>query len=210
VLDSGTFAYTKAERIIKTRAILLNISQTGTEATVNSGSSQERLDVQIRWLIRRDMVDVLRIERAAFHTPWTEEDFLACLRQRNCIGMVAECNHEILGFMIYELHKSRLHILNFAVSESARRQSVGSQMVLRLVDKLSQQRRNEILLEVREGNLAAQLFFKEQGFRAVRVLRRHFDDTQEDAYIMQFRLDAMSDELSPFAPRNRISEYDAA
>jgi len=177
---------------------------------VKPNSSNHQLDVQIRWLIRRDMTDVLNIEQSSFKTPWTDEDFLCCLRQRNCIGMVAEHDHEIMGFMIYELHKTRLHILNFAVSENARRNGVGNQMVLRLVDKLSQQRRNEILLEVREGNLDAQLFFKQQGFKAINVLRRHYDDTDEDAYIMQFRLDASEEAASPFAPRNRISEFGAA
>ncbi len=173
-------------------------------------TSKQQLHVQIRWLIRRDMSDVLKIERESFEFPWTDEDFLCCLRQRNCIGMVAEYDHQIVGFMVYELHKSRLHILNFAVAEEFRRMGVGSQMVLRLIDKLSQQRRNEILLEVRERNLAAQLFFKTQTFRAVTVLRCHYDDTEEDAYIMRFRLDATHDVASPFAPRNRISEYDAA
>lgn len=173
-------------------------------------SSKQRLDVQIRWLIRRDMPEVLRIEQLSFATPWTDEEFLACLRQRNCIGMVAEHEHRIVGFMIYELHKSQLHILNFAVCPEFRHLGIGGQMVTRLIDKLSQQRRNEILLEVRERNLDAQLFFKQQGFRAISVLRRHFDDTDEDAYIMQFRLDAVDETAMQFSPRNRISEYDAA
>ena len=174
-------------------------------------SRAERVKVQIRWLIRRDMPEVLEIEQEGFEFAWTEEDFLCCLRQRNCIGMVAEHEHEIVGFMIYELHKSKLIILNFAVAASGRRHGVGAQMVTKLIDKLSQQRRKEILLEVRESNLAAQLFFKNQGFRAVQVLRGHYDDTAEDAYMMRYRL-YEADELHPkFAPRNRISEhYDAA
>jgi ribosomal-protein-alanine N-acetyltransferase len=181
------------------------------EANVSAiPSLRQPLDVQIRWLIRRDMAEVLRIEQQSFEHPWTEENFLCCLRQRNCIGMVAEYDHEIVGFMIYELHKSRLHILNFAVDREFRRRSVGSQMVLRLIDKLSQQRRSEILLEVRERNLDGQLFFRGQGFRAITVLRGHYDDTEEDAYLMRFRLDATHDAASPFAPTNRISEYDAA
>lgn len=176
------------------------------EALVSSGSSpNQRLDVQIRWLIRRDMAEVLRIEQASAKNPWNDEDFLCCLRQRNCIGMVAEHNHRIVGFMIYELHKSRLHILNFAVAPEARRSGIGSQMVLRLIDKLSQQRRSEILIEIREGDLDAQLFFKEQNFKAVCVLRRHFDDTEEDAYIMQFRLNAIAEEAA-YMPHNRITE----
>jgi ribosomal-protein-alanine N-acetyltransferase len=164
---------------------------------------------QIRWLIRRDMDEVLAIERSSFQFPWTEEEFLCCLRQRNCIGTVAELDHKIVGFMIYELHKSMLRILNFAVAPEVRRNGIGRQMVQRLVDKLSQQRRREIVLEVRETNVPAQLFFANNGFRAVTVLRKHYDDTCEDAYYMRY---CLTDEeaVIPFVNHNRISEYDAA
>ena len=172
---------------------------------------RQEVAVQIRWLIRRDMADVLAIEQASFEYAWTEEDFLCCLRQRNCIGMVAERDGRIVGFMIYELHKARLRLLNFAVARDARRRHVGAQMIRRLIDKLSQQRRREIVLEVRETNLAAQLFFKGMGFVALGVLRDRYDDTTEDAYYMQFRLDTSEQILSPFAAHNRISQYyDAA
>jgi ribosomal-protein-alanine N-acetyltransferase len=60
-------------------------------------------------------------------------------------------------------------------------------MVAKLIGKLSSQRRSRITLEVRETNLAAQLFFRSQAFRAVSVLRRYYDDTPEDAYLMQYR-----------------------
>ena len=148
--------------------------------------NQSKLRVHIRWMIRRDMQEVLAIERESFEFPWFEEDFIRCLRQRNCIGMVAEHGERVVGFMIYELHKSRLHILNFAVASNVRRQSVGRQMVEKLVSKLSSQRRTRISLEVRETNLPAQLFFKHSGFRATSVLRAYYDDSPEDAYVMQF------------------------
>lgn len=162
---------------------------------------------QIRWLIRRDMEEVLKIERGSFEFPWTEEEFLCCLRQRNCIGTVAELDHQIVGFMIYELHQSMLRILNFAVAPEMRRKGVGHQMVQRLIDKLSQQRRREIVLEVRETNLDAQLFFSSSGFRALSVLRNHYDDTLEDAYYMRYSLNKSQDR---FMRGNRLSEYDDA
>jgi ribosomal-protein-alanine N-acetyltransferase len=80
-----------------------------------------------------------------------------------------------------------LHVLNFAVAAEYRRRGVGSRMTAKLIGKLSAQRRTRILLEVRETNLAAQLFFRKQGFRAVSVLRDFYDDTTEDAYVMQYR-----------------------
>ena len=82
--------------------------------------------------------------------------------------------------------------------------------VAKLIDKLSQQRRQEILLEVRESNLEAQLFFKAQDFRAVRVLRTHYDDTTEDAYVMRYRLYETAADTVSFQPQNRIDFYNDA
>jgi [ribosomal protein S18]-alanine N-acetyltransferase len=152
---------------------------------------KQAFKVHIRWMIRRDMPEVLAIESEGFEFPWCEDDFLRCLRQRNCIGMVAEHDDQIVGFMIYELHKQRLHVLNFAVAARFRRTGVASQMATKLIAKLSTQRRSRILLEVRETNLAAQLFFRSAGFRAVSVLRSFYEDTPEDAYLMQYRYRAV-------------------
>jgi ribosomal-protein-alanine N-acetyltransferase len=149
--------------------------------------AKQQLRVHIRWMIRRDMDDALDIENESFEFPWSADDFTRCLRQRNCIGMVAEHDDRIVGFMVYELHKTRLHVLNFAVARDFRRLGVGTQMLQKLVGKLSQQRRSRILLEVRETNLPAQLFFRRCGFRAVSVLRDFYEDTTEDAYLMQYR-----------------------
>jgi [ribosomal protein S18]-alanine N-acetyltransferase len=169
--------------------------------------SEPELKIQIRWLIRRDMHDVLTIERASFDHPWTEEDFLCCLRQRNCIGMVAEMDDQVVGFMIYELHKNKLHILNFAVHPSWRRASVGTQMVGKLISKLSSHRRTRITLEVRETNLTAQLFFRKQEFRAVRVLRAFYEDSGEDAFLMEYRFgDDTGEDIMESV--NRIAQYE--
>ena len=140
------------------------------------------LHVHIRWMIRRDMPEVLAIEGACFDFPWLEEDFIRCLRQRNCLGMVAEHDERVVGFMVYELNKTRIHVLNFAVAANDRRCGVGAQMVAKLIGKLSVQRRSLLVVEVKETNLAAQLFFRAQGFRAVAVLRGYYDDSPEDAY----------------------------
>jgi len=167
-----------------------------------SADPKQQLRVHIRWMIRRDMREVLDIERTSFEFPWLEEDFIRCLRQRNCIGMAAEHGDKVVGFMIYELHKSRLHILNFAVSDRARHRGVGQQMIDKLISKLSSQRRTRITLEVRETNLIAQLFFKATGFWATSVLRSYYEDSPEDAYVMQYRY---ASKMVAEAPRNRLN-----
>lgn len=161
--------------------------------------------VHIRWMIRRDMPSVLAIEESSFEFPWSEEEFIRCLRQRNCIGMVAERDDEVVGFMIYELHKNRLHLLNFAVAPFCRREAVGKSMIEKLVSKLSLERRNRIMLEVRETNLDAQLFFKDLGFRAISVLRDFYEDTTEDAYLMQYRYRASIEEIAEESSDRRMA-----
>src|SRR6058998_1253286 len=160
----------------------------GKESVMSTGRTEkEQVRVHIRWMIRRDMPEVLQTEQDSFEFAWTEEDFLRCLRQRNCIGMVAEQGEKVVGFMIYELHKTKLHILNFAVHPSWRRMAVGGQMVAKLISKLSSHRRTRITLEVRETNLPAQLFFRAQRFKAIKVPRSFYEDSGEDAFLMQYR-----------------------
>jgi ribosomal-protein-alanine N-acetyltransferase len=186
---------------------------------MSTGRAQkEKVRVHIRWMIRRDMPEVLKAELASFDYAWTEEDFLRCLRQRNCIGMVAEVDgpigsmtgphsSRVIGFMIYELHKNRLHVLNFAVHPQARRAGIGGQMVAKLINKLSTHRRQKITLAIRESNLAAQQFFRTHEFKATRVLRNYYEDSGEDAFQMEFRLGDEFDENLE-TPVNRIAQYE--
>ena len=92
-----------------------------TEGGPMTHDQDNQVRVHIRWMIRRDMAEVLKIENSSFEFSWNEEDFLNCLQQRNCIGMVAEYEEQVVGFMIYELHKTHLHILNLAVGDDHRR-----------------------------------------------------------------------------------------
>lgn len=137
----------------------------------------------IRWMIRRDMPEVMAIENASYDEPWTEEEMLGHLRRRNCIGMVVEVGEVVAGFMVYELHKDRINLLNFAIHMDYRRKRLGTQMLNKLIAKLSANRRNRITLTVCETNLAAQLFFKGGGFHATEVIRG--DVGERDTYRME-------------------------
>lgn len=77
-------------------------------------------DLAIRWLIKRDMPEVLEIAHSGYSPLWSEDDFMEQLRKSNCIGVVAELNHDVLGFMVYCLEKSRLVVINFAVHPAHR------------------------------------------------------------------------------------------
>lgn len=144
--------------------------------------------VHIRWMIRRDMPEILAIESASFTEPWNQDDFEEALRWRNTIGMVAEHDERIVGYMVYRLMPKRIRLFNMAVHPDHRRRDIGFQMVAKLVGKLGSGKRNRIIACVRESNMDACLFLRYAGFRAFKVIREYYPDTNEDAYAFRYKL----------------------
>ena len=148
----------------------------------------------IRWMVHRDLPEVLEIDHASFPEGswWTEDDFTAVLRQRNCMGMVAESAvvERALGFMLYRLDKNSIELLSLAVAPDARRRGVGAVLIARMKDKLSPSGRKRLNVRVTESNLGGQLFFADCGLRAVRVERGAYDDGQ-DAYVFRYGTDPL-------------------
>jgi ribosomal-protein-alanine N-acetyltransferase len=151
--------------------------------------------LHLRWLIRRDMPEVLAIEAASFGAhAWTEEEFVRAIRQRSNIALVAELGETIVGYTVYELRKASIQVLNFAVHPDYRRRGVGTALFSKLVTKLTpgHNKRHKLTLEVRETNLPAQQFFRARGMKAISVLRDFYEagpgDVHEDAYLMLYKL----------------------
>ncbi len=142
--------------------------------------------MHVRWVVKRDMPDVISLEY--FHNgSWREEDFMLNLRQRNCIGMVAEGNDgTIMGFMIYELLKVRLHIKNL---KAVNHETV-EHLVTKLQSKLSTERRNCLTWNISETNIKLLQLLKNKDFRAVSLLRNtHEEDgISRDSVAMQYKL----------------------
>ena len=149
--------------------------------------------VHIRWMIRRDMAEVLDIEQLCFPDPYTEDEFVHFLRARNCIGMVCDCEiagvERVLGFMVYDLHKTRIKLIDFAVLPSFQRMGIGRQMVEKLKGKLGAPKgRSSIEVLISENNLDGQLFFKRMGFRCTDIVRGAYDSTDADGYKFIYRV----------------------
>lgn len=124
--------------------------------------------VHIRWMIRRDEKELMQIEE---HNPngWAMDEFLKCLRERNCIGMVAEINERVVGHMVYLMQKHSLALLNIAVHPDYRRRGIGMAMLNKLVGKLSAHRRTAVTIEVGDDRLDLHLWLKASGFNAYRI-----------------------------------------
>ena len=144
--------------------------------------------VKIRWLdIEKHLTSVVRIERASFDYPWTPDEFKIYKNSRTTSSVVAVDGAKVVGYMFYELHKNHIQLINLAISPSDRRTGIASGLLLRLISKMSPDRRNMITTQIRESNLAAQLFFRASGFISSKIIGQCFDGTDESAYEMVFR-----------------------
>lgn len=144
----------------------------------------------IRWLIRRDMQAVLRMEMQN-DSPWTDSDWVTAMTQRNVIGMVIEDQfRRVVGAMLYELHKNTINLWRVLVDEDCRGQGVGTDMVLRVRDKLSQQRRDTVICCVGERNRPMLELLKSCGFIVHATERTDLGPFRDDLMIeMRFVLD---------------------
>jgi ribosomal-protein-alanine N-acetyltransferase len=136
----------------------------------------------VRWMIRRDLDGgVLSL---AWLGGWAarEEDFVSVLRQRNCIGMVAERGEDLAGFMVYELHKRKLVIIGMAAATPA----VAQTMAEKLQGKLSAHRRTSVEFLAREDDADLMGALLSVGFTVAGVERGAFGG--RDGYLLSYHL----------------------
>jgi ribosomal-protein-alanine N-acetyltransferase len=123
------------------------------------------INESIRWLIRRDMDDVMQIDDVGYVEPWSESKFISTLRKKTVIGVVATNGfNRTIGFCLYELQKTQIEILRMAVSPQWRRKGVASAMIDRLKDKVANQKRCGVACEVDGHSIFSQLCFRDNGF----------------------------------------------
>jgi [ribosomal protein S18]-alanine N-acetyltransferase len=145
-----------------------------------------------RWIAERDFEEVLWIDLLSHEYAWTADDFRENLRQRNCIGMVAEFERQVVGFYVYETYAESYKLLRLAVHPDFRRLGVGRKMLQKMESKIRDGQRNQLTIELRESLLPAQFFLRSCGFKAVNVLRNHYDNPCEDAYVFIKRREGLA------------------
>lgn len=152
-----------------------------------------RLCCKPDWMVLADLPDVLSIENACFPHPWTEKDFTGTLARKNCVGRVARWNGRVIGYAIFELLRHRIELLNLAVHAAVHRRGVGSLLLRDLIDRLRpDQDRRKLTVLVSERNLDAQKFLREMGLRAIEVVPRAYEVSDDDAYKFEYSADESS------------------
>jgi len=169
--------------------------------------SKSQLFKNLRWMLRSDLPAVLQIENKSYSCPWKKNGFVTHLQQRSVLGMVLEHQDLVVAYMVYQVSKIRIEILNLAVHPDFRLHGHGSVMIQKLQSKLSPDRRIRIIAWIDERNLRSQKFLRHHGFEVTRIERGLFESQstrgKSDGYQFCYHLGAESNQ---WRPANRITK----
>ena len=132
-----------------------------------------------------DVGAVHEIERLSFQTPWPAYAFEQELRgNRLARYVVARAGEHVVGFAGIWLMVDDAHVTTFGVHPDWRRQGIGRQLLVNLVELSTAIGARRMTLEVRVSNEAAQALYRGFGFDIVGRRLRYYTDDGEDALVM--------------------------
>ena len=133
-----------------------------------------------------DLPRVMRIERASFSAPWSEDAIAAELDPSDPrrLPLVAELDGEIVGFALVWVIADELHLVSFAVDPVHRRRGIGQALLDAVLATPQAARANVMTLEVRTNNQPAIDLYHRNGFIDIALRPKYYPDTKEDAIVM--------------------------
>ncbi len=129
-----------------------------------------------------DLPAVLEVEAASFPEPWPRHLFQAELAQASRIYLVVERGELFCGFGGVVLVGEEAHIVTLAIEPAERERGVGSMLMVSLVEAAKTRGAQNLTLEVRRSNDAAQQLYRKFGFEEVGLRREYY--RTEDALVM--------------------------
>jgi ribosomal-protein-alanine N-acetyltransferase len=141
--------------------------------------------VAIEPMTADDLPTVLRIERSAFPTPWTEANFRHELAENPLAwNLVARSGGAVVAFACAYVVAGELMINDLAVDAAARRSGIGRELLRHLIDGARLRGCRRATLEVRPSNVAARALYAAFAFSIVGRRPRYYADTGEDGLLL--------------------------
>lgn len=134
---------------------------------------------------------VMAIEQRVFPAPWTGNLFFQELINPGGLQYVATLNEQygggVAGYICALPVLDECCIHKLACHPCCQRRGVGGMLLRHLMRQAVDRGTRLFMLEVRESNMAAQLFYRKFRFVQTGSRRGYYTDTQEDALILQCR-----------------------
>jgi ribosomal-protein-alanine N-acetyltransferase len=162
------------------------------------------LEVVVTPMRRRHLRGVLRIEHRVYPRPWSLGLYMSELALPSTrVYLVARIGTNVIGYAGLMTVNEDGHITTVAVDPQWHRRAVGTRLLLALLDQASTRGVQNVTLEVRMSNAAAQTMYRRFGFAPAGVRRGYYVDNAEDAMVMWAH---GIDEQSEIDRRARIAE----
>lgn len=143
--------------------------------------------LSIRQAERRDLLDILRIEKASFPQPWPYTAFVRFLDDPGFLVATTSNNPSIVGYVVANTipnHGRPIgHVKDLAVHPDYRRHGIADRLLDRVLSILTTQGVTRTKLEVRRSNESALALYEGHGFELRRVIPSYYDDS-EDALVL--------------------------
>lgn len=135
----------------------------------------------IRRALLCDIPEIVEIEDSSFDVPWPDFLFKAHL---NNPGFVVYEQEKVLAYAMVgsSEDKRKAHLQSIAVHKEYLRQGIASKLLEWCIDLAKLYGFNKMMLEVRESNLTAQLFYLNNGFLVEGKIDGYYLD--ENAIVM--------------------------
>jgi [ribosomal protein S18]-alanine N-acetyltransferase len=144
-----------------------------------------QLDVVVGPMRRRHLRGVMRIEQQTYPRPWSMGLFMSELGYRgNRVYLTARVDSVVVGYAGLMLVPSDGHVTTIAVDPAWRRHGIGTRLLLTLARAAIERGAENLTLEVRVGNDAAQSMYRTFGFVPAGIRRAYYADNREDALVM--------------------------
>lgn len=136
-----------------------------------------------------DLPAVVALEAASFpEDPWPLEAFVHELSNEYSQPVVAwDQDGTLIGYMINWFIGPEVHVANIAVDPECRGQGLGREMMKQAIRMSREAGAEEMVLEVRVGNIPAINLYLSLGFQKV-YIRKFYYRNGEDAIVMALAL----------------------
>lgn len=145
--------------------------------------------IELKPLSLPDCESVAKIAELCLSERWSLESIRSVLQYKNNIYYVAHSIEKsmIVGFAGIMIIADEAELLNIAVLSEFRRQGIGRFLLDQMLSEAARAGAYRLLLEVREGNHAAQQLYQQKHFSQIGTRREYYHNPVEDAIIMEHR-----------------------
>ena len=141
----------------------------------------------VRGLAAVDLDDVLRLNYRCFENGenYTKHTFSYLLSQPNavCFQVVTAEGRMVAFLCVLVGNDCVAHITTIGVAPEHRRRGLGAMLLDHLTAIMAERKIGSVVLEVRVGNVPAQMLYKASGFSVVQRLSNYYNNG-EDGFLM--------------------------